>query len=142
MRDMTKLWLVLVALFAFVGTGFAQGTTPAPTKPAAPAKTTEKKEVKETAAKVQRGRVEVVSLDAKAGTLKGKGPTKDATFIAESKETKDALTKVKVGDQVRISFSEKDGKLLLHSVEKSRSRTESRSSRQKTQKPESTTPAK
>ena len=148
MREMTKLLLVLVALFAFVGTSFAQGTTPAPAKPAAPAKPTapakpaEKKEVKDSVVKGRRGRGEIVSLDAKAGTVKVKGRDREATLIADTKETKGALAKVKVGDPVRFTFSEKDGKFVLRSLEKSRPRTESRSSREKTQKPESTAPTK
>ncbi|OGQ80669.1 MAG: hypothetical protein A3F90_17645 [Deltaproteobacteria bacterium RIFCSPLOWO2_12_FULL_60_19] len=145
MKNIIKLLLVPVALFAFVGTGFAQGTTPAPAKPAAPAKqaapakTTEKKEA---TVKVNRARGELLAVDSKAGTAKVKGRDGEMSLIADTKETKDALTKVKVGDPVRFMYTEKDGKLVLARLEKGRVRTESKSSRQKTQKPQSTTPTK
>lgn len=139
MKNIIKLLLVPVALFAFVGTSLAQGTTPAPAKPAAPAKTTEKKEV---TVKVNRARGELLAVDSKAGTAKVKGRDGEMSLVADSKETKDQLTKVKVGDPVRLTYSEKDGKLVLRSLEKGRVKTESKSPRQKTQKPESTTPAK
>lgn len=139
MKNIIKLWLVPVALFAFVGTSLAQGTTPAPAKPAAPAKTTEKKDV---AVKVSRGRGELLAVDSKVGTAKVKGRDREMSLIADTKETKDALAKVKVGDAVRFTYTEKDGKLVLRMLEKGRTRTETRSPRQKTQKPESTAPAK
>ena len=140
MKNIIKLSIVAVAVCALGGMSFAQGTTPAPAKPAAPAKTTEKKE---TTVKITRGRGELVAVDSKTGTAKIKSPnSKEMTFIADSKETKDALAKVKVGDSVRVGFIEKDGKFVLQSLEKSRPRTESKSSRQKTEKTETTKPAK
>ena len=138
MRNMTKLLLVPVALFAFVGTSFAQGTTPAPAKPAAPAKATEKKEV----VKILRARGELTAADAKAGTLKLKLKDKDLSFTAESKESKEGLAKVKVGDNVRVTYTEKEGKLTVRSVGKVRTRTDAKSSQQKTEKPETAKPAK
>jgi hypothetical protein len=145
MKNIIKLLVVPVALFAFVGTGLAQGTTPAPAKPAspakpaAPAKTTEKKE---TTVKVSRGRGELLAVDSKAGTAKVKARDGEMSLVADAKETKDQLTKVKVGDPVRFMYTDKDGKLVLKMLEKGRARTETKSSRQKTQKPESTTPTK
>jgi hypothetical protein len=135
---MIKLLLVPVALFAFVGTSLGQGTTPAPAKPAAPAKATEKKEV----VKVLRGRGEVAVADTKAGTLKVKVKDKELSFNAESKESKEGLAKVKMGDNVRVTYTEKEGKLTLRSVGKVRTRTDAKSSQQKTEKPETTKPAK
>jgi len=140
MKNMIKLLLVPVVAFVFSGSVWAQGTTPgAPAKPAAPAKTTEKKEV---TVKVSRARGELLAVDSKAGTAKVKTKDKEMTFNADTKETKDALAKVKVGDSVRIAYSEKDGKLVLRSVDKGRPRTESKPSRQKTEGQESTKPAK
>ena len=146
MRDMMKVLLVPVVVFAFAGSVWAQGTTTAPAKPAAkpaaPAKSTEKKEVKEAVVKVNRARGELLAVDSKAGTAKVKGRDSEMSLVADKKETKDALGKVKVGDPVRFTYTEKDGKLVLGMLEKSRPRTESRSTRQKTEKTESTKPAK
>ena len=139
MRDMMKVLLVPVVAFAFAGSVWAQGTTPAPAKPAAPAKTTEKKEG---TVKVNRGQGELLAVDSKAGTAKIKARDKELSLTAESKETKDALAKVKVGDSVRVTYSEKDGKLTLRSVSKVRARTDAKSSQQKSEKTEATKPAK
>lgn len=138
MREIMKLLLAPVIIFAFVGTSLAQGTTPAPAKPAAPAKTTEKKEV----VKILRARGELTAADAKAGTLKLKLKDKELSFTAESKESKEGLVKVKVGDNVRVTYTEKEGKLTLRSVGKVRTRSDAKSTQQKTEKPETTKPAK
>ena len=139
MRDMMKVLLVPVVAFAFAGSVWAQDTTPAPAKPAAPAKTTEKKEV---TVKVNRAQGELLAVDSKAGTAKVKARDGEKVFIADTKETKEALAKVKVGDSVRVSYNLKDGKLTLRSVSKVRARTDAKSSQQKTEKTESTKPAK
>ena len=137
MKDMIKALLVSVVALAFAGSIWAQGTAPA--KPAAPAKTTEKKEA---TVKVSRGRGELLAVDTKAGTAKVKGRDREMSLNADTKETKDQLAKVKVGDSVRFTYTEKDGKLVLGMLEKGRTKTESKSSRQKTEKTESTKPAK
>jgi hypothetical protein len=49
-------------------------------------------------------------MDAKAGTLTVKTKDKDLDLTASSK-AKSALGKVKVGDMVRASYAEKDGKM-------------------------------
>ena len=139
MRDMMKVLLVPVVAFAFAGTVWAQGTTPAPAKPAAPAKTTEKKEV---TVKVSRGRGELLAVDSKAGTAKVKAKDSEMSVVADTKETKDALAKVKVGDPVRFTYTEKDGKLSLRSLTKVRVKSDAKSSQQKTDRQESTKPAK
>ena len=59
---------------------------------------------------------EVTSLDAKAGTLTVKTKGKDLNLTVESKGTKSALEKIKVGDTVRVSYNEKDGKMIAISL--------------------------
>ena len=137
MKNMLKVLLAPVVALAFAGSVWAQGTTPAPAKPAAPAKT----EKREAASKEKRGRGEIVTLDAKAGTVKVKSRDNEMSLVADTKETKDALAKVKVGDPVGFSYTDKDGKLVLRSL-KAATKREGRSSRQKTEKTESTKPAK
>ena len=56
------------------------------------------------------------SVDAKAGTFTVKAKDKEINLIADSKTTKAALEKLKVGDMVRVSYSEKDGKMIASSV--------------------------
>jgi hypothetical protein len=56
-------------------------------------------------------------VDAKAGTLTVKAKDKEINLTADSKSTKAALEKLKVGDMVRVSYTEKDGKMIASSGE-------------------------
>ena len=56
---------------------------------------------------------EVTFLDAKAGTLTVKTKGKDLNLTVESKGTKSAL---EVSDTVRVSYNEKDGKMIAISL--------------------------
>jgi Cu/Ag efflux protein CusF len=67
-------------------------------------------------AKAQSATGDLVSADAKAGTLTVKVKQKDMAFTAESKAVKESLEKVKVGDAVTVSYTEKDGKMVADSV--------------------------
>jgi len=115
MKSMIKVLVIALVTLTFSGLSFAQAK---PATPAAPA--TEKKA--ETTAKASRIRGEVTSVDAKAGTLTVKGKDKDVKISAESKSVKAALEKVKVGDMVRVSYSEKDGKMVATSVKPAKSK--------------------
>jgi Cu/Ag efflux protein CusF len=106
---MIKVLIIGLTTLTFSGLSFAQAK---PTTPAAPA--AEKK--METKAKINRVTGEVTSVDAKAGTLAVKAKDKEINVSAESKSTKAALEKVKVGDMVRVSYTEKDGKMVASSV--------------------------
>lgn len=143
MKNVLRLLLVPLLTLAFAGASFPQATpgTPAtPTKPTSPAKTPEKRERKQ---KVIRARGELTSADAKAGTLKVKTKDKELSLAATSKETKSALGKVKVGDTVRVTYTEKEGKLILSSVAKARIRAQAKDTQAKpSEKKEETKPAK
>ena len=67
-------------------------------------------------AKTHRITGEVTSLDAKAGTFAVKEKDKEIKLTADSKSAKGALEKLKVGDMVRVSYTEKDGKMIASSV--------------------------
>ena len=79
-------------------------------QPCAPA-AMEKKAPEKAKAKSATG--EVVSADAKTGMLTVKVKDKEMSFTAESKA---ALDKVKAGDRVTVSYTEKDGKMMASSV--------------------------
>jgi hypothetical protein len=111
---MIKILVIALTTLSFSALGFAQAkpATPAtPATPAAPA--TEKKSEK---AKTHRITGEITSLDAKAGTFAVKEKDKEIKLTADSKSAKNALEKVKVGDMVRVSYTEKDGKMIASSV--------------------------
>ncbi len=119
MKSILRLLLVPVVTLVFAGTSLAQGTGPTGTTGAKPPTAT-KAEKKAVAAKVQRARGELTAADAKAGTAKVKTKDKELSLTAESQETKDSLAKIKVGDAVRVAYEEKDGKLTLRSIAKSK----------------------
>lgn len=113
MKNALKVLVVALTTLAFSGVSFAQAKPATPATPAAPAK--EKTEMKSEKAKTARVTGEVTSVDAKKGMLTVKTKDKDVNLTADAK-TKSALEKIKVGDMVRVSYSEKDGKMVATSV--------------------------
>jgi len=109
MKRMIRVLVIGLSTLAFSGLSFAQA------KPATPAAPTVEKKA-ETKAKISRVSGEVTAVDAKAGTLAIKAKDKDVNLTAESKSAKGALGKIKVGDMVRVSYTEKDGKMIASSV--------------------------
>jgi len=118
MKSVLRLLLVSLVTLTFAGVGFAQATPATPATPVSPAKKVVKKEEKPRATRVLG---EVISVDAKAGMLTVKVKDKEMSFAAE---TKGALGKVKVGDKVRVSYGEKEGKLIARSITEARPKTE------------------
>ena len=118
MKNMIKVLVIALTSLAFNGVSFAQAkpATPAtPATPSAPAMEN-KTEMKSEKAKTNRVTGEVTSLDAKAGTFAVKTKDKEINLTADSKSTKGALEKLKMGDMVRVSYTEKDGKMIANSV--------------------------
>jgi hypothetical protein len=101
-KNMLKVLVVALTALAFGGASFAADTA---------TKTTTKSE-KPTAMSATGA---VTAMDAKAGTLTVKTKDKDLDLTASSKAKK-ALGKVKVGDTVKVSYTEKDGKMNASSV--------------------------
>ena len=79
-------------------------------KAAEPAKMEEKKAAEKPKTSSATG--EVVSVDAKTGMLAVKVKDKEMSFTAETK----VVEKVKVGDRVTVSYTEKEGKMMASSV--------------------------
>ncbi len=116
MKNAVKILFVALITLAFSGVSFAQAK---PATPAAP-ETGKKTEMKAEKAKTIRATGEVTAVDAKASTLTVKVKDKETNLIAESKAAKSALEKVKVGDMVRVSYIEKDGKMIASSIAKTK----------------------
>ena len=104
---MIKVLVVALTSLAFNGVSFAQAKPATPAPPAAPAmeKKTEMKSEKAQAT-VLTGKV--TSVDAKAGKLMVKTKDKEVNLTTDSKSTKAALEKLKVGDMVKVSEGWKD----------------------------------
>ena len=115
MKNMIKVLVIGLTSLAFNGVSFAQATPATPATPTAPAME-KKTEMKSEKAKTNGLTGEVTSVDAKAGTLTIKAKDKEVNLAADSKSTKAALEKLKVGDMVRVSYTEKDGKMIVSSV--------------------------
>lgn len=108
MKNTLKSFIVAATILAVSGLGIAAEKT-MPEKPA-------DKGAKSEPAKSTSATGEVKSVDAKAGTLTVKVKDKDVNLTAESKSAKSSLEKVKVGDMVKVSYTEKDGKMTATSI--------------------------
>jgi Cu/Ag efflux protein CusF len=118
-KNTIRILIVALTSLAFSSVSFAQAKPPAtPATPDAPAM---EKKTEMRSEKAQGLTGEVTSVDAKAGTLTVKGKEKEINLAADSKSTKAALEKVKVGDMVRVSYTEKDGKMIVSSVKAAKS---------------------
>ena len=117
MKNALRVLVVVLTTVAFSGVSFAQAKPATPATPATPpAPAMEKKtEMKSEKAKTTHITGEVTSVDSKAGTLTVKTKDKETNLIADS-NAKGALGKVKVGDMVKVTYAEKDGKMLASSI--------------------------
>jgi len=120
-KNALKVLVVALTTLAFSGVSFAQEKKATPATPAAPA-TEKKSEMKSEKPKTTRITGEVTSVDAKAGKL-------TVTNLTADTKAKGALEKVKVGDMVKVSYTEKDGKMVASSIAKTETKA-------KTTKPE------
>jgi hypothetical protein len=120
MKNTIKILVVALTTLGFSALGFAQAKPATPTTPAAPAPE-KKTEMKSEKPKTQQISGEITSLDAKAGDFAVKTKDKEVKLMAESKGTKGALEKLKVGDMVKVSYTEKDGKAIASSVKAEKS---------------------
>jgi len=117
-NTITVLVVALTSL-AFNGVSFAQAK---PTTPATPAASTiEKREMKSEQAQATVLTGKVTSVDAKAGKLTVKLKEKEINLTTDSKSTKSALEKLKVGDTAKVF--EKGGRVIAVSPVKAESET-------------------
>jgi Cu/Ag efflux protein CusF len=101
-KSMLKVLVIALTALAFSGVGFA-------------ADTATKSDTKAEKPKAMSASGAVTAVDAKAGTLTVKTADKSLDLNATSK-AKGALGKLKVGDMVKVSYTDKDGKMNASSV--------------------------
>ena len=119
MKNTIKVLVVALTSLACNGVSFAQAK---PATPATPAPAMEKKtEMKSEKAQATVLTGQVTSVDAKAGKLTVKTKDKEVDLTTDSKSTKAALEKLKVGDMAKVF--EKDGKVIAASPVKAESKT-------------------
>lgn len=131
-KNMLNLVVVALTALTFGGVAIAQDTKAQKMeKSAADKPMTDQKMEKSTKAKSGTATGEVTSVDPKSGQLTVKAKDKDLNLMAESKSAKNALDKVKIGDTVRVTYTDKDGKMVVSSVKaesKGMSKSETKSS--------------
>ena len=120
MKNTIKVLVVALASLAFNGVSFAQAKPATPAPPAAPAME-KKTELKSEKAQATVLTGQVTSVDAKAGKLTVKTKDKEINLSTDSKSTRAALEKLKVGDMAKVF--EKDGKVIAASPVKAESKT-------------------
>jgi uncharacterized protein YxeA len=120
-KNMIRILVVALTTLGFSALGFAQAKPATPATPATPPATEKKTEMKSEKPKTEQISGEITSLDAKTGAFAVKGKDKEVKLTAESKGTKGALGKLKVGDMVKVSYAEKDGKAIASSVKADKS---------------------
>jgi hypothetical protein len=131
MAQVSRWFLVVLLVFGVSSVGFGADSAPAKnstssseTKPKAD------KGKKTTASKPQKLKGEITVLDTKTGTLTVKGPTDSKSFVTQD-AAKDSVERMTVGEQVRVVYSEKEGKLLATSVKRMKIKSSSTKESQK-----------
>jgi Cu/Ag efflux protein CusF len=119
-ENMIAILVLALTSLALNGLSFAQAKPATPAAPTAPAmeKKTEMKSEKAQAT-VLTGKV--TSVDAKAGKLTVKTKDKEVNMTTDSKTTKAALEKLKVGDTAKVF--ERGGTVIAASPVKAESKT-------------------
>jgi len=119
-KNTIKVLVVALTSLAFSGVSFAQAKPATPAAPAAPAME-KKTELKSEKAQATVLTGQVTSVDAKVGKLTVKTKDKEINLSTDSKSTRAALEKLKVGDTAKVF--EKDGKVIAASPVKAESKT-------------------
>jgi hypothetical protein len=127
-KNLFKMVVVAFTALIFGGVATAQDTK---SEKMGKSSSDSPKMEKSTKAKSGTATGEVTSVDPKSGQLTVKAKDKDLNLMAESKSAKSALDKVNIGDTVRVTYTDKDGKMVVSSVKaesKGMSKSEERKS--------------
>ena len=119
MKNTITVLVVALTSLTFNGVSFAQTKPATPATPAAPA-TEKKPEMKSEPAQATVLTGKVTSVDAKSGKLTVKLKDKEINLTTDSKSTKSALEKLKVGDTAKVF--EKGGTVIAVSPVKAKSK--------------------
>ncbi len=112
-KNLFKMVVVAFTALIFGGVATAQDTK---SEKMGKSSSDSPKMEKSTKAKSGTATGEVTSVDPKSGQLTVKAKDKDLNLMAESKSAKSALDKVNIGDTVRVTYTDKDGKMVVSSV--------------------------
>lgn len=117
METILRLFLMSIAIFTFATTSFAQGTPAPKASDSAGQKPETKTEKPKQRVKPSRFDGTVAAFDAEAGKLTVKDKKGiEKSFTVEDKNVKTRLERASVGHAIRVSYVEKDGKLVATSL--------------------------
>jgi hypothetical protein len=119
-KNLITVLVIALTSLAFSGLSFAQTKPATPTAPSAP-NTEKKPEMKSEKAQATVLTGKVTLVDAKAGKLIVKTKDKEVNMTTDSKSTKAALEKLKVGDTAKVF--ERGGTVIAASPVKAESKT-------------------
>jgi Cu/Ag efflux protein CusF len=120
-KNIITVLVIAFTSLAFSGLSFAQAKPVTPANPSAPSATEKKTEMKSEKAQATILTGKVTSVDAKAGKLTVKTTDKEVNMTTDSKTTKAALEKLKVGDTAKVF--ERGGTVIAASPVKAESKT-------------------
>lgn len=121
MKNVIKVLILVSTSLAFNSLSFAQAKSAAPPTPPTAPGIEKKTETKSERAQATVLTGKVTSVDAKAGKLTVKTKDREINLTTDSKSTKSALEKLKVGDTAKIF--ERGGEVIAASPVKAESRT-------------------
>ncbi len=129
-----ELGLLLVSLLvlSFCRAGFTAAQAPPKSSAASSAQKSQPTSAKKTT-KLLKYRGKVAAIDSRSGTLSINGAAGEKRFVVQD-AAKDAVERLAVGDTVRVTYTEKNGKLAASSVRRVKA---TRTSTPKTQTKES-----
>jgi hypothetical protein len=141
MRD-RLIWfatpLIIVILF---GAGFAADSVPAKGSPSKAEKNgSDPKDKKTEAPSRRRFKGEITSLDTKASTFSVKSTAGEKTFVTQD-AAEESIKRIAVGERVRVTYLEKDGKQIATSVVRLKAKHTNQGKSEKTAKNTSPKPA-
>lgn len=93
----------------------AETNAPKDAPPAASEKKAAPKAAKKAKPAAQRFRGAITAVDSKTGTLSIKNDLGEKNFVAQE-AAKESLERVRIGDRVKVNYTEKEGKLYASSV--------------------------
>jgi Cu/Ag efflux protein CusF len=116
MKNTLKFLAIALTLLSFGGVSIAQDKKTDSMQKSSDKAMDQKSDMKAQKSKATTATGEVTSVDSKSGKLTVKANDKDLDLTADSKSAKGALEKVKVGDTVRVTYADKDGKMVATKV--------------------------
>lgn len=114
MNRESGLLLVSLLVFSFCPAGFSAEKAPTKSSAALSAQQSRPASAKKTT-KLLKYRGKVSAMDSRGGTMSVNGAAGEKRFVVQD-VAKDTLERLAVGDNVRVAYTEKNGKLAASSV--------------------------